>query len=137
MDAGMPLDLSPLRNALASLARGLARRRAAPADEEVRNGCIQRFEYCFELSWKMLKRQIEAEIGNSAEVDSYSKRTLFRVAAERGLIASPESWFVYLVQRNKTSHAYDARVAAEVAEVLEAFALDAGSVLAKLELRDA
>ena len=42
-----------------------------------------------------------------------------------------------LLQRNKTSHAYDARVAAEVAEVLEAFALDAGSVLAKLELRDA
>ena len=57
MDAGMPLDLSPLRNALASLARGLARRRAAPADEEVRDACIQRFEYCFELSWKMLVRR--------------------------------------------------------------------------------
>ena len=133
----MPLDLSPLRNALVSLERGLARRRAAPDDEEVRDACIQRFEYCFELAWKMLKRQIEAEIANSSEVDGYSKRTLFRVAAERGLIASPEPWFVYLVQRNKTSHAYDARIAAEVAEVLETFALDAASALALLESRDA
>ena len=133
----MQLELAPLRNALASLERGLVRRRTNPADEEVRDACIQRFEYCFELSWKMLKRQIEIELGNTAEVDSYSKRTLFRVAAERGLINSPEPWFVYLVQRNKTSHAYDARVAAEVASVLEGFLLDAQSVLATLENRDA
>jgi nucleotidyltransferase substrate binding protein (TIGR01987 family) len=133
----MHLDLSPLRQALASLERGLARRRTNLADEEVRDGCIQRFEYCFELSWKMLKRQIELELGNTAEVDGYSKRTLFRVAAERGLIASPEPWFVYLVQRNKTSHAYDAQVAMEVAAELEAFAVDAQSLLATLEVRDA
>ena len=133
----MHLDLSPLRQALASLERGLVRRRTNLADEEVRDGCIQRFEYCFELSWKMLKRQIELELGNTAEVDGYSKRTLFRVAAERGLIGSPEPWFVYLVQRNKTSHAYDAQVAMEVAAELEAFAVDAQSLLATLEVRDA
>ncbi|MFZ3141655.1 HI0074 family nucleotidyltransferase substrate-binding subunit [Polaromonas sp.] len=133
----MPLELTPFRNALASLERGLMRHRANLADEEVRDACIQRFEYCFELSWKMLKRQIETELGNTAEVDSYSKRTLFRVAAERGLIRSPEPWFVYLVQRNKTSHAYDARVAAEVAAVLEGFLRDAQAVLATLEGRDA
>lgn len=133
----MQLELSPLRKALASLERGLTRRRTNLADEEVRDACIQRFEYCFELSWKMLKRQIELEIGNTAEVDGYSKRTLFRVAAERGLVRSPEPWFVYLVQRNKTSHAYDAQVAMEVAAELEAFALDAQSLLATLEVRDA
>ena len=64
----MQLELSPLRKALASLERGLTRRRTNLADEEVRDACIQRFEYCFELSWKMLKRQIELEIGNTAEV---------------------------------------------------------------------
>lgn len=132
----MQLELTPFRNALVSLERGLARRRINLADEEVRDACIQRFEYCFELSWKMLKRQIEIELGNTVEVDSYSKRTLFRVAAERGLISSPEPWFAYLVQRNKTSHAYDARVAAEVAAVLEEFLLDARSVLAVLENRN-
>ena len=133
----MTLNFTPLGDALASLGRGLARRQRDPADEEVRDACIQRFEYCFELSWKMLKRQIEAELDDTAEVDSYSKRTLFRVAAERGLIESPEPWFVYLVQRNRTSHTYDARVAAEVAAVLDDFARDAQALLATLTTRHA
>ena len=133
----MSIEIAPLRNALQSLERGLARHRLDRLDEELRDACIQRFEYCFELSWKMLKRQIEAETGNTAEVDGYSKRTLFRVAAERGLIDSPEPWFVYLVQRNKTSHAYNAQVATELAAVLEEFFTAASTLLAKLETRNA
>lgn len=133
----MSIEIAPLRNALQSLERGLARHRLDRLDEELRDACIQRFEYCFELSWKMLKRQIEAETGNTAEVDGYSKRTLFRVAAERGLIDSPEPWFVYLVQRNKTSHAYNAQVATELAAVLEEFFTAASTLLARLETRNA
>lgn len=133
----MSIEIAPLRNALQSLERGLARHRLDRLDEELRDACIQRFEYCFELSWKMLKRQIEAETGNTTEVDGYSKRTLFRVAAERGLIDSPEPWFVYLVQRNKTSHAYNAQVATELAAVLEEFFTAASTLLARLETRNA
>ena len=133
----MSLELEPFRSALRSLERGLVRYRLDPLDEELRDACIQRFEYCFELSWKMLKRQIEDEVGNTAEVDGYSKRMLFRVAAERGLVDSPEPWFSYLVQRNKTSHAYNAQVAIEVASVLEAFFIAANAVLTTLESRHA
>ena len=129
----MQLDVTALRNALASLERGLVRYRPAQQDEELRDACIQRFEYCFELSWKMVKRRLELDISNSAEVDGYSKRTLFRVAAERGLVANPEAWFVYLVQRNKTSHTYDAKVASEVAAVIEDFSRDARALLEQLE----
>ena len=129
----MQLDLTALRNALSSLERGLVRYRPAQQDEELRDACIQRFEYCFELSWKMVKRRLELDILNSAEVDGYSKRTLFRVAAERGLVANPEAWFVYLVQRNKTSHTYDAKVASEVAAVIEDFSRDAQALLGQLE----
>ena len=129
----MQLDLTALRNALASLERGLVRYRPAQQDEELRDACIQRFEYCFELSWKMVKRRLEQDISNSVEVDGYSKRTLFRVAAERGLVANPQAWFVYLVQRNKTSHTYDAKVASEVAAVIEDFSRDAQALLGQLE----
>ena len=66
-------------------------------------------------------------------MDGYSKRTLFRVAEERGLVANPEAWFVYLVQRNKTSHTYDAKVASEVAAVIEDFSRDARALLEQLE----
>ena len=51
------LDLSSLRDALASLNRALTRWQVAGSqDEELRDACIQRFEYTFELSWKMLAR---------------------------------------------------------------------------------
>ena len=133
----MSIELTSLRNALQSLGRGMTRHRLDRLDEELRDACIQRFKYCFELSWKMLKRQIEAETANTAEVDGYSKRTLFRVAAERGLIDSPEPWFVYLVQRNKTSHAYNTQVATELAAILENFFTAASLLLTTLENRNA
>ncbi len=46
----MQLDLSALEKALASLARALLRSHGVPADEELRDACIQRFEYSFELA---------------------------------------------------------------------------------------
>jgi nucleotidyltransferase substrate binding protein (TIGR01987 family) len=131
----MQLDLSPLRKALDSLGRALTRWRATPGDEELRDACIQRFEYSFELSWKMIKRQIVADGDAATEVEGHSKRTLFRIAAERSWIEDPARWFDYLTQRNKTSHAYDAKVAAEVAAVLLQFHADAQALLTALEAR--
>jgi Nucleotidyltransferase substrate binding protein like len=58
-----PLDLSPLYNALASLNKALARWEASgQQDEELRDACIQRFEYTFELGWKMLARRLERDL---------------------------------------------------------------------------
>lgn len=58
-----PLDLTPLQGALASLRRALTRWQATQGeDEELRDACIQRFEYTFELSWKMLARRLERDL---------------------------------------------------------------------------
>lgn len=103
----------------------------------LRDGVIQRFEYTFELAWKMLKRRIEIDVGNSEEVDSYSKRQLFRVGGERGLIDDVESWFDSLEKRNLTSHTYEGATAAQVASVIERFSGCAGRLLEKLKERNA
>src|SRR3989338_4205107 len=103
----MKLDFSPFEKALVSLKKGLKRATEHPKDEELRDACIQRFEYSFELAWKMLKRQLEKEDGNSSEIDSYSKKNLFRVSGEKGLIGNVENWFNYLEKRNLTAHTYD------------------------------
>jgi hypothetical protein len=55
------IDLTSLEKALESLKRGVVRSRDDPADEELRDAVIQRFEYTYELSWKMLKRILETE----------------------------------------------------------------------------
>ena len=54
----------------------------------LRDGVIQRFEFTFELSWKMLKRYLE-EFGLE-KVDGLNNRDLFRVGFEQGLLDDPE-----------------------------------------------
>lgn len=60
----------------------------------LRDGVILRFEFTYELSWKMLKRFLE-EYGLERP-DRLSNRDLFRVGYEQGLIEDPEKWFLYL-----------------------------------------
>jgi nucleotidyltransferase substrate binding protein (TIGR01987 family) len=62
----------------------------------------------------MLKRKLEQDAPNPAEIDAMSFRQLIREGAERGFIGNPEAWFVYRNQRNITSHAYDEKKAKSV-----------------------
>lgn len=132
----MKLDLSPFEKALAALERGLARAEATPGDEELRDACIQRFEFTFELGWKMLKRRLERDLPNPDAVDAMSYRELIRTGAEHGLIDDPTAWFIYRDKRNLTSHAYDAAKANEVFAILPTFARDARNLLERLHRRE-
>lgn len=104
---------------------------AHPADEIIRDGTIQRFEYSYELSMKFLKRVLEVIFADT--VDTLAYRDLLRTAAERGLITDVKQWFLYRDARNKTSHTYDGKVAAEVFRVIPSFLPDAQALLAKLK----
>jgi len=129
------LNFAPLGKALNSLDRALVRALAATEDEELRDACIQRFEYSFELSWKMLKRQLREELANPAELDTWSYKQMIRVAGERQLIADVEAWFDYREKRNLTSHTYDGRKAKQVFAVLPRFAKDAADLFSLLQAR--
>jgi nucleotidyltransferase substrate binding protein (TIGR01987 family) len=76
----------------------------------VRDATIHRFEYTFELSWKILKRYLESQHNM---IEPSIKNTL-REAGKLGLIDSVEDWFEYLHARNLTSHTYHASTAEEV-----------------------
>jgi nucleotidyltransferase substrate binding protein (TIGR01987 family) len=84
--------------------------------EQERAGTIQAFEYCFELSWKIMKRILE-EKGKIAN----SPREVFRMAALEELISDSEIWFDFLKKRNLTVHAYNQNEADEVLSVCECF----------------
>ncbi len=131
----MLIDLTAFRNALGSLERGLARAEAAPEDEELRDGAIQRFEYTYELAWKSLKRVLEAEAASPDEVDPLSFKDLIRLGAERGLIDDPAEWFAFREERNTTAHTYNAAKAKKVYGSSLKFAPAARRLLAKLEAR--
>jgi nucleotidyltransferase substrate binding protein (TIGR01987 family) len=129
----MQLDLSSLQAALASLSRGLLRWQSQPQDEELRDACIQRFEYSFELSWKMLKRRLELDLPDSGSVDAMSYRELIRSGAERGLLSDADLWMMFRDMRNTTTHTYNAVKAAQVAAVAPSFLQYAQDLLTNLQ----
>jgi nucleotidyltransferase substrate binding protein (TIGR01987 family) len=130
------LDLSSLRKALASLGRASRRALGAPGDEELRDAVIQRFEYTYELCWKMLKRHLESVVPDASRIDALSFRELVREGAERGLVSQVEPWLEYRHQRNQTSHTYNAATAESVFRTALAFEAAAAALLAELERRN-
>ena len=119
------ISLTALEKAAGSLERALAE----PPSEIARDATIQRFEYTFELAWKVLNRFLAEERGPSV-VGDMTKRDLFRLGAKLGFITDPEAWFLYLSARNRTSHTYNERVAEEVFALARGFALDVAALLA-------
>ena len=71
---------------------------------------IQRFEFCVELSWKLLKDYLSSEnVG-----DFNSPRSVMKESYKMGLITEGELWLDMLEDRNLTSHTYDEIVANKV-----------------------
>lgn len=92
--------------------------------EQERAGTIQAFEYCFELSWKIMKRLLE-ERGRIAN----SPRETFRMAAQEGFINDPELWFDFLKKRNMTVHTYNQSEADEVITICTSFSSEVKAFL--------
>lgn len=132
----MTLDLSSFQKALGSLERAIQRSQADRGDEELRDSVIQRFEYTYELSWKMLKRQLEIDAPTPEMIDALGFRDLIREGAERGLIRDPAAWFEYREQRNITAHTYDEKKAAQVYMTALRFYGDALALFRELEKRN-
>jgi nucleotidyltransferase substrate binding protein (TIGR01987 family) len=132
----MRLDFTSLTKALASLNRAIQRSQAAVEDEELRDAVIQRFEYSYELCWKMLKRQLEMESPNPAVIDTLSFRDLLREAAQTGIMKDIERWMDYREMRNITAHTYDDKKAQTVYNAALDFYNDAVALLGVLEKRN-
>jgi nucleotidyltransferase substrate binding protein (TIGR01987 family) len=104
-------------------------------NETIRSGVIQHFEICYELSWKMLKRQIELDSAIPVSVDALSYPELIREGAERGFIVNAKNWLLYRHQRNITSHTYNEDKAKSVYLSTLDFYADALSLLNALKER--
>jgi len=55
----MKFDARAFANSVRRLREGIDRCAREPADEQLRDGLIQRFEFTFELSHKMLRRYLK------------------------------------------------------------------------------
>ncbi|HDL5948635.1 TPA: nucleotidyltransferase substrate binding protein [Mannheimia haemolytica] len=116
------LDITVLENAFNSLEKTIVslenqawfNRQEAIIQDTLIAGAIQKFEFVYELSIKMLKRQLKNIESNDTDIDSTEFRDILRMAAQYGLIESPEVWLDYRKMRNITSHTYDQNKAQQV-----------------------
>lgn len=120
------LDITPLVNAIDRLREGLARHISEPADDQLRDGLIQRFEFTYELCHRMLRRFIRQGSASPEEVDRMAFQDLIRTANQQGLLLGDwPAWHRYRDARARTSHAYQASIAQEVAESIPGFLAEA------------
>ncbi|HET7294938.1 MAG TPA: HI0074 family nucleotidyltransferase substrate-binding subunit [Vicinamibacteria bacterium] len=97
------------RSLLASLDAALLRLEDVlrqPRNEYMRDSAIQRFEFCYELTWKGLKQACDA-----SGTPVFSPRDAFRTAFRLGLIKDDPRWMQMVEDRNRTTHTYNERLA--------------------------
>jgi nucleotidyltransferase substrate binding protein (TIGR01987 family) len=130
------LDFAPLARAVARLEEGLARYLADTSDDQIRDGLIQRFEFTYDLSTKMLRRALEAAADVPEQIDQMSFPAMIRTASEQNLLreAWPE-WRRYREMRNITSHTYDEAKARDVTAAIPEFLAEAQALLKRLQGR--
>lgn len=122
----MALDLSPLSNAVARLQEGWALYQRDTTQTLLRDGVIQRFEFTYEISHKMLKRYLKSAAANPGEYDDMAFADLIRSGNAAGLLLGDwPRWRRYREMRAKTSHTYDEAVALEVVAGIPAFIAEA------------
>lgn len=76
-----------------------------------RQGLIQAFEFTHELAWNVMKDYFIYQGGTAIT----GSRDAIREAFSTGLIEDGEGWMEMIQSRNQTVHAYNERVAAEIA----------------------
>ena len=130
-------DFSSLRNALTRLAEGYVRYQSDVSDIQIRDGLIQRYEFTYEISHKMLKRHLEMTAANPEAFDALPFADLIRTGNEQSLLKSDWSaWKVFREMRAKTSHTYDEDIAQTVVQVIPAFIEEIDFLVKRLDQRN-
>jgi nucleotidyltransferase substrate binding protein (TIGR01987 family) len=94
-----------LEKALKKLSEALKQ----PETELNRDATIQRFEFTFEMSWKVMQ-----SIAKTNKPKLYGVKAIIREAAALELINNPEAWLNFLEDRNLTVHTYKEELARQI-----------------------
>ena len=120
------LDLSGFVNAIERLREGLERHQREPADEMLRDGLIQRFEFTYELGHRMLRRYLRMIAPAPDVYDSMAFQDLIRSGGDQGLLRGDwPAWRRYRDMRARSSHTYSATAAQQVVGIIPEFLLEA------------
>ena len=78
--------------------------------DSIRDGVIQRFEFCAELAWKTLREYLL----DQGYTEINSPKSVMKQAFADGILDHEDGWLQLLDARNETSHIYDEATATTV-----------------------
>jgi nucleotidyltransferase substrate binding protein (TIGR01987 family) len=130
----MFLDLTSFAKAVNRLMEATDALGTSPDDAFIRDAVIQRFEFTYEISYKMLKRYLEMTAENQQAIEAMSFQHIIRTGCEKGLVRSELArWLEYRKARGTTSHTYDEGKAREIVMIVPDFLEEARYLLMRLQ----
>ena len=128
------IDLSPLERALGRFEVAITAWDAAPSDDLIRDAVIQRFEFTYELSIRMLLRYLRHAAHSDDDVNQLTFKELIRRASDLKLVRGDVLvWLDFRQARTDTVHTYNENRAVEVAGAAKTFAGEARFLLDRLK----
>jgi len=110
--------MSKLEEKLSKFSEAVKRLEEAVSDynsynvSSIRDGVIQRFEFCTELAWKAAREYLIEQ----GYTDINSPKAVMKQAYADNLINDEQLWIELLNARNQTSHIYDEETASDIFE---------------------
>jgi len=98
--------------------------------EQEQAGIIQSFEYCYELSWKIMKKVL-----NSEGLEVSTPKQVIREAGSAKIINDVKLWIEFVNKRNLTVHTYNELVLKEIMEIMPKFKDELSKLIKELENR--
>jgi len=130
----MILDLIAIEKAIKSFGKAIDTYSLNSKDEFIRDSVIQRFEYSYELSTKIIKRYLSETSANPSSINEMSFQEQIREGYTKGILKNSwDMWKKYREDRNTTSHAYNERDAIDIARDVQVFYSEAIYLLQKLK----
>jgi nucleotidyltransferase substrate binding protein (TIGR01987 family) len=118
----MELDISALERAIARLEEAVAAYQRDTSQSLIRDGLVQRFEFTYEISHKLLRRYLSASAASPDLLSSMNFADVIRIGNENGLLLGDwPRWKAFRDMRARTSRSYDEAVALEVVAEIPAF----------------
>jgi nucleotidyltransferase substrate binding protein (TIGR01987 family) len=118
----MSIDISALERAITRLEEAVEAYQADTARTLIRDGLVQRFEFTYEISHRMLRRYLAAEVGPPERISGMNFADIIRMGNEQALLLGDwRLWKTYRNMHERTSHSYDEAVALDVVAGIPGF----------------
>jgi nucleotidyltransferase substrate binding protein (TIGR01987 family) len=111
----MELDISALERAIARLEEAVEAYRKDTTQSLIRDGLVQRFEFTYEISNKLLRRYLAANSGSPELIRDANFAEIIRIGNQHGLLLGNwPRWKRFRDMRARTGHSYDEAIALDV-----------------------